>query len=84
MIRVLSAVAAAVLAAAALSACDGGFRIIADHEGGVVRYSRASNEHAKALLTAETHCQHQGFTTYTITHEYNEGDLGGVDFKCRN
>ena len=81
MIRVLLSIAAA---AAALSACDGGFRIVADHEGGVVRYSRASNEHAKALQTALTHCEHQGFTTYTITHEYNEGDLGGVDFKCRN
>jgi hypothetical protein len=74
----------AVAAAAALTGCGGGVGLVADHEGGVVRYSQSGGEHEKAISTASTHCRRQGFTSYSITREYVEGDRGGIDFKCRN
>jgi hypothetical protein len=60
----------------------------ADAQGGLVKYRRhgigKDSRHDEALAKADDHCKKNGFATYKIENEFDDGRFHEIKFSCRN
>lgn len=70
-----------------LTACASVKMVEADNQGGLVQYRRRGlakdARHDQALQKADEHCKHNGFATYQIEKEYENGRYQDIRFSCK-